>query len=720
MKHFLQSALLLFIAITGTAQVGYHIQLSPSGSGYALNKDSVYIAGGTTNKANVMLVNPGTKSWEYLNPGNLPYYGAIVMKDKNNGILRTAGSNSLLVTSNAWQTVTTSTASYPYVNKCPAGYYGHYNISSTTYLAYSSNGLNWTNATLPGFFSGYAARNYGNKIVALPASSSFSFMVSTDGGLTYTGAPNTATFTGTFIDFYMQSIDTFLVFMNNTLCKSFDAGVTWTNTTLPTTINWVAYKNKNEFAISSSSGANTFSYTINGGVTWSACITNEPTSSNAQISYLNGYYYNALGFRTNDYGATWDHFYPGIVQKGYAIDFNGNKGLLGQTGGQYTYSTDKGRTLKYYTNKINSNQDMMAAKVVSSGNFYGGDRKGQVYTSNDNGQTWVKKNTETLSPNSVRFLTSVNENTVVLTRLGLPVVSIDAGATFSVVTYATSGGNHLQALKPGTGEMLDIRELSNGWEMRTFDINGATTVTATYTTTNSQTLGAFYMTSNTVGYIMTKDNVTNTNKIFRTTDGGVTFTPKTDIPQVTVGSSAYINSPFSSGIPMFHNFGTDTIIITANYNDYYHVSYDGGNSWTKITPPFVPGSTTYGNKIYRMYFFTHDSYFAITGDQFGPLGLYLNTTGAVSSSIGINELNFDKKKEELVVFPNPSRNENLISLLNMKEETEVRIFNVSGQLVKSVITTDGTFSVENLNAGIYIVRVKEKNSVLRTAKLVIQ
>lgn len=721
MKKNLLFILAALTVLHFNGQVGYHIQL-PVGYGtsiYVLNNDSVYLSNGITNNANMMHIDPNTKAWKYLNGSSLPNYGYPLIKDKNNGILRLPGSNSLQVTSDGWQTVTTSTASLPYINKCPAGYYGYYNIGSTTYLTRSTNGLIWTDATMSGFFSGIAARNFGNKIVALPATQSFSFQISMDGGLTYTAAANTSTFTGTFVEFYMASADTFLVFMNSTLCKSFNGGATWTNTPLPVTINAVAIKNKNEFVITGSGGPNTFTYTTNGGSTWSSSVNTPPVAGAGSIMYLNNYYYMYPWFRTNDYGTTWEQFLPNVAQAAFSVDFNGNKGLLGLGSGKYSYSLDKGRSLTNFTNTINSNQDIMAVKVLSSGNFLAGDRKGQIYTSNDNGQTWIKKNTETLNLNAVRFLSSVNENTIVATRAGLPVVSIDAGNTFSVVTYSISGGSHYQALKPN-GEIMDIRAIANGWEMRKFDVTGSTTVIATYTNATNEDVAAFYMVSNTVGYILTRDNTAKTNKTYRTTDGGLTFTQTGTIGQVVTGASAYVNSPFVSGIPLFHHFGTDTIIITANYNDYYHISYDGAATWNKIVPPFVPGNTTYGNMIYRMNFFTHNSFFAVTGDAFGPKGLYLNTSGVGGPSIGISELNFQDQKNNVVLFPNPSLNGDLVSLLNMNEEVQIDIYDMKGQLVRAVTTYSGSFSIQNLDTGLYLVQVKEKNKPARTAKLLIQ
>jgi len=717
MKKHLLTLITLFALVSVKAQQGYHIQ-SPIGNGVGncvLNNDSMYMSVGATNNSHIMYINPNTKEWKYVNTNPLPAYGNPIMRNKNNGILRSSNGFSIQATSDGWQTVTTSTASLAYINKCTSGYYGHYNTGSATTMVYSNDGLTWSTGTIPNFLTILAARNYGNKIVALPATTSSSIHISTDGGHTYTTSANTTTFTGTFIDFFMASPDTFIVITTNAVCKSFNGGVTWTNTPLPgTSITSVAFKNKNEFAIQPQNGPPTFSYTTDGGATWSVNITPQPANHVGTLKYLNNYYYLYPSCRTNDHGATWEHFLPNLAGLIFSLDFSGNKGLFGMKSGKYAYSLDKGRSITHFTNTIASGEDAMAAKVLSNGTFLLGDRKGQIYASTNNGQTWLNKNSSTINLNSVRFLTSANENTVVLTRSGLPLVSTDAGVTFSMVTYAISGGAHATAIKPN-GQLMDARDV-NGFEMRTFDPQGNTNVIYTYTSTGSESLGGFYMTTDNIGYVMTRDNNNKINKIYKTSDGGNTFTPKTDIGQVVAGSSAYSNSIISP-VPLFYSFGVDTIIVAAGVNNYYHISVDGATTWSTVMTPF--NNTVYGANVYRMHFFTSNTYIASTGDNFGPKGLYMNAQGVTAVPMTINELNFTDKKDKLVLFPNPSASTNSISFIN-SEEVSVSIFNMSGQLVKQEITNTGTFSIEDLSTGLYIVRVQEKNKAVRTAKLVIQ
>ncbi len=712
-KH-LVVLLLTFLVSHVNAQVGYHIQNGASALVSFYNNDSIYLSTGATGKSSMMLIDPNTKAWKYLNNNYLGTYGFPVIKDKMNGLIYNA--STVQVTTDGWQTIVTPTINLKYVNKSPAGYYGYNNASPSSYsLYFSTNGMNWSTALPANSIMGI--RNLGNKVYAIGGSSSS--YVSMDGGQTYSTVANTGTFTGNFIGFHMASVDTFLVIMNDKICRSTNGGVTWTNTALPFTfqIASVAIKNVNEFAIITT--ASNFSYTSNGGNSWTAFATPPPAIAAGTLFYANNYYYVFPYCRTNDFGVTWDQLYPNIPTRAYAVDFNGAKGLIGLQNGKFGYSLDKGRTIKTFTNAINGAQDIMAAKVLSNGNFLAGDRKGQVHVSTDNGATWNKKNTETVfSPNSTRFLTSANENTIVMTRVGGPVASTDGGASFSVVVTSVSGGNHLQALKPN-GTMMDLRETNNGWEMRTFDINGNTTVIGTYTFQGSESPGAFYMASDNVGYILTRDNTNKVNRVYRTNDGALNFTAKTDIAQVVTGASAYMNTTLN-GTPYMHCFGVDTLIITASFGNYYHVSYDGATTWSLVTPALKPGvDANYGDQIYRMSFFTSGSYFEITGDQFNPRGFYINNASGNAAPVGIKQLNFENKHEALVLFPNPSGSSEQILFSGSNQEAQVTIFDMNGQLVKSMNCT-GSFNAEGLNQGLYIVRVKEKGQSWRSAKLIIQ
>src|SRR5262245_40022170 len=101
----------------------------------------------------MMLINPRTRGRKCINVNNLQFHRTPATRNNNNGILMRPSGNPLHVTADGWQTVTTSTASPAYVNICPAGYYGHFNVGSATTMIYSANGLTWNNATVSGFLT---------------------------------------------------------------------------------------------------------------------------------------------------------------------------------------------------------------------------------------------------------------------------------------------------------------------------------------------------------------------------------------------------------------------------------------------------------------------------------------------------------------------------------------------------------------------------------------
>ena len=55
--------------------------------------------------------------------------------------------------------------------------------------------------------------------------------------------------------------------------------------------NWFTIKNKNEFAVVAMGGTATFSYTTNGGSSWTGCTNNAPGPIGGALTYMNNYYY---------------------------------------------------------------------------------------------------------------------------------------------------------------------------------------------------------------------------------------------------------------------------------------------------------------------------------------------------------------------------------------------------------------------------------------------
>jgi hypothetical protein len=71
---------------------------------------------------------------------------------------------------------------------------------------------------------------------------------------------------------------------------------------------------------------------------------------------------------------------------------------------------------------------------------------------------------------------------------------------------------------------------------------------------------------------------------------------------------------------------------------------------------------------------------------------------------GINET---ENVSSTFIYPNPSTDK---ITLNTTVAVDIRIYNYTGQVVKSIINNSGQVDVSNLNNGIYFLQVSIKNS----------
>ena len=70
----------------------------------------------------------------------------------------------------------------------------------------------------------------------------------------------------------------------------------------------------------------------------------------------------------------------------------------------------------------------------------------------------------------------------------------------------------------------------------------------------------------------------------------------------------------------------------------------------------------------------------------------------------------------ITIFPNPANN--TISMLNVIQEYEITVYNMLGQkIIEQTIDTDNnSIDISNLNLGVYIIKIKDFNKVLRFIK----
>lgn len=199
-----------------------------------------------------------------------------------------------------------------------------------------------------------------------------------------------------------------------------------------------------------------------------------------------------------------------------------------------------------------------------------------------------------------------------------------------------------------------------------------------------------------------------TNKLFKSTDNGVTWT----IVNTTYNSSP-LTSSFIIGTPNGNIFFLETSTGTS---DNVFLSTDGGATAVKIPNglptngihigPTIGKILTNGNKVWYQVCAANTVDFVRTDTSIA--GLYVFN----SSSTGIDQL---VKDDMFSVYPNPTANSILIkSHLSI---LTYQITNTLGQLIKSDKFTNEPIDISNLKNGIYFITITTSDRKIVSKKI---
>ena len=88
-----------------------------------------------------------------------------------------------------------------------------------------------------------------------------------------------------------------------------------------------------------------------------------------------------------------------------------------------------------------------------------------------------------------------------------------------------------------------------------------------------------------------------------------------------------------------------------------------------------------------------------------------------TTGINNNELN-----KEISFFPNPAKDSFTFNYSNVKQGTQLTIYNLEGKamLTKELLNVSSEVDVSTLNKGVYFVRVKQNNKEVYQSKLILE
>lgn len=723
MKKILPALIILF-SLNGFAQ-GIHYQFHRNGLAPAFNQynnDSIYQLVKIANVSNynaIGVVNLNTESWSYITSPTLTYNAfannPIVMKNKNEGII--FQGTQVQVTSNNWQTVSTHTTPPLTLSGGNAfGYYG-YSINGATFTTqFSSNGINWTSV-----HSGTTFPQFAKTKTKLFTIHNNQFKASVNGGASYSVLNPTLNAAGMIC---APNNDT-LYIVSTQIMRSFDGGISWAATATPSgNITYLGCKNGKELMIlNTSSSPKTIHYSNNSGTSWTTYTNLPATYSNEPLIANESGFYLYPSFKSSN-GSSWNNFLPvSHAPKPYNVSATGNIVLAGYAQGYFGYSTNRGFNFTFPPNKIPSAIDVMAVKAANINTFFVADRKGQIFISTDQGSSWTQKTNSTLNNIGRKFTISQNTNTVVLSCLGTAYISSDGGNTFNFIT-ATNGGTHFQTLKPVSGQVIDVGGIFPSpafslaaWQFYSINSSGAATPINSISCQSTEEIIDIHMKDDNIGYFMTRNSTTNETLVYKTTNGWVNTSTVAAIPSPTASVRAY-----DGRTGTIHAFGNDTVIIsgsgnpTNNQTTFYHLSSDGGQTWSVVYPSFNHPSSVLGNQIYKMEFLNSKDYIALISNNFSgsiqaSIGVYLNSSSAGSGggSIGIAEYLHQDPRHLITLYPNPAQDRITIDLKHISHPVSIRLFNLTGQeVLKTEVVQNGqSIEIGHLAPGLYIVDAQD-------------
>jgi photosystem II stability/assembly factor-like uncharacterized protein len=353
---------------------------------------------------------------------------------------------------------------------------------------------------------------------------------------------------------------------DNTVLRTNDGGVTWYDVTMPnvSSFSGAFFQSATRawiLATLPDINGGTLFHTIDGGRTWTS-FSNLPFTGGMMqfLNDANGFVLSGLPsgmfkqavdlYQTTDGGATWVRKYtnnPLDPSAGTGLPFSGDK---------------NGMTFR------DTLRGWVSGESPLSGSVY-------IYKTNDSGTTWAQQTLPLPSgysnvPMSTFAPTFFNANDGVLpVWMSLDIgkrdlyiyVTHDGGTTWTRSTsFARQGWNaDFVSIKDGftwnAGGYLQVTHNAGGsWSQVTSNVNFG------------DNIPSLDFVSTTTGWAILNDFNTGTTTLYRTTDGGVTWTPLSSIQQPAATEPTV--SPTETPIPVTGLTSIQTVVDTLNAKNF--------------------------------------------------------------------------------------------------------------------------------------------------------
>lgn len=314
-----------------------------------------------------------------------------------------------------------------------------------------------------------------------------------------------------------------------------------------------------------------------------------------------------------------------------------------------------------------------------------------VFKSTNNGATFSIQATTSpvLTINDIKVVGSLG---IAVDEYCKAAYSNDAGNTWSVISNSLLCGN-LSSM-----DLVDIIDANTAiiGRSRLFKTtNGGVTWTSVITpTVPGSGVTAVDFISGTEGFVI------KNSKMYKTSDGGSTWTDITNgfvssIPNFT------INHALNGGI-----CAIDANTIYVGGKGYIYKSTNGGTSFS-IDFTNTACSTCNFSNIEK----SGNSLFASVSNGGAHPKVYKRDVNAV----GVAEI---ENKLSIIVFPNPANQSIQVEGIDFNDGVRVKIMAIDGKVIKTEIATQSTINLSDLNSGMYFLELIDNKSKTGVTKFI--
>ncbi|WP_418262365.1 T9SS type A sorting domain-containing protein [Flavobacterium faecale] len=615
MKQLLLLGSILLIALTGKAQIINHPE---SFDGYGWGKksnSSIVLSAGKYSESYIINYDLSNGSLTYLNDSNNQRLNNFVMIGDTG--FATTGTGSYQYTTNNWQSFTQSAIPFDKIITTNSGFFGRKKISTSTGEYYHSPDGNTWSLVKTTIYSPISYKDGKTWIVAKPSD----LDVSTDGGLTFTNKKPVGASSSNLSEFIpLDALTGIGIVSASSWFYTTNGGDSWTAfSSFPTNATFVYAPNINTiYANFTTTG---LKVSVDKGLTWQASTIPMPKNTPARLHEVGNYLVSQISWNgqfatyfSEGIGLPWTQLQQRVTRTSYNdVSFYNNKGIIVGNSGNYSYTHDRGKTYTPSTTALGT-QDLKACEVFNETLMVVGDRQSNIYVSNDAGLTWNKRYSNGVNLISRKFRASADLSTIVLFRNGQNLISKDQGVSWNILG---SLGGSFDGTVTASGKLLIVSG-ANILEMN--KTNGSTTTVQTITEPNIQGV-ILEMVDDNTGYIIATNSTDSTTLIFKTTDGWstyakvgtinslITVAPNPNVPSFTVALNLSLHLAGPNNL-YINRYNTSDVSVS---NNTIYKSSDGGASWTtELIVPYKQGGST--DKMQGMHYFSAETFVSVWED----------------------------------------------------------------------------------------------------------